>query len=227
MAELAKSPTIPLSLNFNGKPSKELSEVNKQLNDYIKRWDEVYRYLGADLANVFANYVRRDGTLPLTGDWDAGNFNISAGGYITGKKSGVFVYALDQDTIIAVADTWTVTGGTKTIPVIEDFSAAITYTPGVKFDGTLTQFFKIDWAVAYSIDSPRSTIHFSVFKNGVIIPGSEMQTYGANINQAYNLSGHAVVELTAGDEIQLLVESDTTGTLTLLHETTTINQFFN
>lgn len=64
-------PTIPKNINFV--PSQDAS---KDLQDYIKRLDEIYRYLGADLSNVFANYVRRDGTLGLTGEWNVDNQNI-------------------------------------------------------------------------------------------------------------------------------------------------------
>jgi hypothetical protein len=152
---------------------------------------------------------------------------IDAVGYITGKKSGAFVYALDQDTTIAVIDTWTTTTGTKTIPIIEDFSAAVTYTPGIKYDGVKDQIFKIDWAISYSLNKAAATTHFGVFKNGVLITGSNMETFGQNINQNYNLAGHAVISLTAGDELQLKVQSNKTGLMTLHHETTTISRFFN
>ena len=64
-------PTMPLNLNYTlpaGSP--------KELNDYVKRWDEVYRYLRSDMATVFADFVRRDGTLGLTGEWDVDAQNI-------------------------------------------------------------------------------------------------------------------------------------------------------
>ena len=152
--------------------------------------------------------------------------DIAATGYISGKQSGAYVYALNQNTTIPTADVWITTAGTKTIPVIEDFSPAVTYTPGIKYDGTIQQLFKIDWAVAYAMNAASATIHFSVFKNGVEAAGSEMETFGKNINQVYNLSGHAAIYLEAGDEVQLKVKSNKTGTLNIKHETTTINEFF-
>jgi hypothetical protein len=177
----------------------------------------MYRLLREDM-----NY----GDLEVTGDLTVDG-NITSDGYILGKKVGVFVYALDQETIIADVDTWTVTGGAKVIPIIEDFSGAVTYTPGVKYDGIPTQTFKIDWAVSYEMNKSATQIHFGIFKNGALIIGSSMQTYGLNINQPYNLAGHVVTEMVTGDELQLVVQATKTGTLTILHETTTISEFFD
>jgi hypothetical protein len=140
---------------------------------------------------------------------------------------GLFVYALDQETDIANPNTWYVTSGNKVIPVIEGFSPARINTPGVRYDGQRTQLFKIDWAVSYIFSTVRSVIHLSVFKNGVMIPGSDMETFGATVDGVYNLSGHAVVELSLGDEINLQASSDKAGVLDIHHETTTVNPLFN
>ena len=182
-----------------------------------------YTKLITALTDVITESLCVLGDAEIGGDLDVAGA-IDAIGYITGKKSGAFVYALNQDTEISDAS-WTVTGGTKVIPVIEDFSAAVTYTPGIKYDGTIDQWFKIDWAISYENYALNNTIHFAVFKNGFEISGSEMETFG-KFAEKYNLSGHVVVELSAGDEIQLYVQADKTGTLTILHETTTINRMF-
>lgn len=65
---MATVPTIPKSIN---------KMPDTSLNDYINRWDEIYRFLGADLETIFIDFVRRDGTLPLTGNWDVGGFSIT------------------------------------------------------------------------------------------------------------------------------------------------------
>jgi hypothetical protein len=67
---MGTTPTIPENINF-----VSTSDL-KQFNDYVKRWDEIYRFLGADLKTLYNDYVRRDGTLGLTGEWDVDGQNI-------------------------------------------------------------------------------------------------------------------------------------------------------
>lgn len=64
--------SIPKSINFVPSPKS-----NKEFRDYVFRWDEIYRFLGADLQAIFKDFVRRDGTLTLTGNWAVGGFNIT------------------------------------------------------------------------------------------------------------------------------------------------------
>jgi hypothetical protein len=171
--------------------------------------------------------IQNDTTDGITGLDLFDNVAVDLDGSVTGRKVGAFVYADGNTTTISTINTWTVTAGTKTIPIIEDFSAATTYTPGIKYDGALTQAFEISWHISYEFNKSATNVHFGVYKNGALISGSAMQQFGLNINQPYALSGTCVVELSTGDEIQLVTQADKTGTLTILHETSTIKEFFD
>lgn len=73
----SKVSTIPQNLNISPSPITSLKDAEKAINDYISRWDEIYRYLRGDLENVFSAFVRRDGTTALTGDWGVGSYDIT------------------------------------------------------------------------------------------------------------------------------------------------------
>ena len=155
--------------------------------------------------------------------------DIESTGYISGKKSGVHAYlGTPTNSTITTANTYQAISGTFTNSPIENFSAATTNTPGIKYDGSKTQHFEIDWHTTIKASGNNTTVHFSIYKNGSIDTGSIMGTFCKNLNQPYALSGTSVIELEEDDEIQLMITSDGTGdVITVEHYTTTISEFFD
>jgi len=155
--------------------------------------------------------------------------NIIATGFVTGKKVGIYA-SLDSatTTTITTAATYYPILGDFTNSPIENFSGAVTYTPGIKYDGAMTQYFEIDWHATISADGANTTICGGVKKNGVLDVRSVMHQFCKNAAQLYNLSGTFVVELAEDDEIQLVTTSDGNGdVLTFDKFTTTITEFFD
>lgn len=163
----------------------------------------------------------------IQGDFSTGDINIP--GYISGKKAGVFAYLTEAaNTTITTAGTYYPIAGTFTNAPIEDFGAATTYTPGIKYLGTKTQYFEIDWHAAGYGDAAGQTIRMGIKKNGVLCTGSVMGTFLKFLNEEQALSGTCVIELATNDEIQLVITSDSNGdVITLEHFTTTITEFFD
>lgn len=155
--------------------------------------------------------------------------NIETTGYISGKKSGVFAYlGTATTTTCTLADTWYSINGTFTNSVIENFSVATVVTPGIKYDGTKTQFFEIDYHATISADENSTTVHLGVKKNGTIDTGSIMGAYSKEDDELKSISGTCVLELSQNDEIQLVVMADDDGdVINIVHYTTTINEFFD
>jgi len=155
--------------------------------------------------------------------------NINASGTVSGQKVGVFAYlSAPFDTETTVAGTYYPILGTFTNGPIECFSAAVTYTPGIKYDCSLTQWFEVDWHASVSAEVVNTVFHCGVMKNGVLVGGSIMGTFAKNAGQVYAVSGTAVIELAVGDEIQLVCTSDqATKDLTFQEFTTTISEFFD
>lgn len=163
----------------------------------------------------------------VTSDLNIGPYNFDSGGYISGKKCGVFAY-LDApaDTTITAAGTYYPIQGAFTNDPIEDFTAVP--TPAIRYDGPKTQYFEIDWHAAGYGDANGQTIHIGVKKNGVLCTASVMGTFLKFLGEEQSLSGTCVVELATNDEIQLVVTSDGNGDiLTLEQFTTTITEFFD
>lgn len=154
---------------------------------------------------------------------------VEAGGFITGKKVGIFA-ALEApaDTTITVAGTYYPINGTFSNDPLKGFGAATTHTPGIKYEEKLTQHFEIDWHATLTADAATTTVHFGIKKNGTLIDSSLMAQMCKNAGQEYALSGTNVIELEENDEIQLVVTSDGSGdVITVDHYTTTITEFFD
>lgn len=176
------------------------------------------------LAAVVAsgNYVPYSGATELV---DLGAQALKTTGYIYGKKSGVYAYlTAKDDTTITTAATYYPIKGTFNNDVIEDFS--MTASPGIQYDGTLDQYFEIDWHATFSIDAIR-TATFAIYHNSTLVDGSEMSAYAKVADEKYNVSGTCVVLLSNKDEIQLMVTSDGSGDVVSVHNfTTTIRTFY-
>jgi len=157
------------------------------------------------------------------------DLSINTSGSLTGKKCGIFAaLSAPADTTVTTAGTYYPIAGTFTNSPIECFGAATTYTPGIKYADTLTQFFEIDWHASFSADDAGRTITIGVKKNDVLVAISAMSQFCKNADQSYALSGTAVIELATDDEIQLVLTSSTNGdVITMDNYTTTISEFFD
>lgn len=153
--------------------------------------------------------------------------DLNAGGYLTGKKAGVFAnLGTPTNTTITVADTYYPIAGTFTNDPIEDFTAVA--TPAIRYDGEKVQHFEIDWHAAIKGDSNGITVHVGIKKNGTLVDSSVMGTLLKFLGEEQALSGTAVVELEKDDEIQLVTTADGNGDIvTFEHFTTTISEFFD
>jgi len=99
--------------------------------------------------------------------------------------------------------------------------------PAIRYDGTLTQWFEIDWHASLSCNSNGRTVSVGIKKNGTIVP-SPMSTFLKTANEIYALSGTCITELNLNDKIQLVVTSDYNGDIiNFLNYTTTIAEFFD
>ncbi|MCP4665186.1 MAG: hypothetical protein GY849_02375 [Deltaproteobacteria bacterium] len=155
--------------------------------------------------------------------------NIETTGYISGKKSGVFAYlSANANTTCTLADTWYPISGTFTNPVLENFGAATVVTPGIKYNGTKTQFFEIDYHATISADNNGIITKVGIKKNGTIEDGSVMATFLRTLDRFQCVSGTCVIELEEDDEIQLVIQANNSGDiLTVEYFTTTISEFFD
>ena len=188
------------------------------------KWDIDVAVFSASDSSPFGRNSDTDTISPLiTED------NIETAGYIAGKKSGVFAYlSSSANTTCTLADTWYSISGTFTNDIVENFSAATVITPGIKYDGTKTQHFEIDYHSTLSCDANSTTIQFGVKKNGSIVTGSIMGTYIKEDDEFQSISGTCVLELEESDEIQLVLMSDGNGdVITVEYFTTTITEFFD
>lgn len=164
----------------------------------------------------------------ITGNMN-GDKEVIVDGFLTSKKCGVYAYiSSPTNTTITTAATYYPISGTFTNSPIEGFSAATTYTPGIKYNEFKTQYFEIDWHSSLVSDTSNVTVSLGIKKNGVLISGSVMSQYCKNASQIYTLSGTCVVELAENDEIQLVITSDSNGNVvTIENYTTTISEFFD
>lgn len=155
--------------------------------------------------------------------------SITGSGYITGKKSGIFAYLIaPTNTTIVVAGTYYPILGTFTNDPFQDFAAGTVYTPSIKYSGSLTQYFEIDWHATLKANNAATTVTFGIKKNGVLVASSIMSALCKTAGEEYPLSGTCVIELETDDEIQLVVSSDGAGDIiTVEHYTTTISEFFD
>lgn len=155
--------------------------------------------------------------------------NINGTGQFRGLKTGVSAYLTAQaNTTVVTAGNYYPIQGTFSNSPLENFGAATVVTPGIKYLGSTTLWFEIDWHATLSGDANSITAECAIFKNGVLEAPSVISTFLKNVGQRYAFSGTSVVELATDDEIQLVTTSDTNGdVLTFYHFTTTIKRFFN
>jgi len=155
--------------------------------------------------------------------------DINATGFITGVKAGVFAYvSVEGDTTVTTAGTYYPVEGTFVNAPVQLFGFATTYTPGIKYTGTKTLYFKIDWHVTASADDNGRTPKYGVKLNGDLVTSSVMGDYAKTATESINISGTTVVELAEGDELQIVLTSSSDGdVITTHHFQTTISEFFD
>ena len=144
------------------------------------------------------------------------------------ENNGVFAsLSASANTTVTTADTYYPIAGTFTNSPMENFAAGTVHTPSIKYIGTETKYFEIDWHATASPDSTGMTVHFGIKKNGTLIDSSVMGTFLKSGGEAQALSGTSVVELSTNDEIQLVLTADGDGDIvTVPHYTTTMRPFF-
>jgi len=152
--------------------------------------------------------------------------DITADGYISSKKSGVFAFLTAQtNTTCTLADTWYSIAGSFTNLPIEDF---VFDTDHIKYIGKKTQFFEIDWQTSMSGDANGITPHVAISINGTPITGSIMGQFLKTSGEAYAMAGTCIVELSTDDEVQIVVKADGVGdVISFYHFTTSISEFFD
>ncbi len=151
------------------------------------------------------------------------------------ELAGCFGYlSAPADTTIVESGTYQPLVGTFTHPVCELFAEGTAETPSIKYTGTTTRKFKIDWCAAGSADLINTTVkigvkHYNASEETLsFVTGSDIPQFYKNDGQTYNLSGCCVVELAENDEVQLVVTSNgTDDVITTTNFTTTIAKFFN
>lgn len=140
---------------------------------------------------------------------------------------GVFasLQASDTTTIITAGDYVPISGTFSNSP-LEKFE--LTETPSIKYAGTKTMQFEIDWHATVSSDKATSTVKCGIMLNDSLVADSGMSSLLKIANEPQAMSGTVVVQLSENDEIQLVTTSDGDGdVLTFLNYTTTIRPFFN
>lgn len=182
------------------------------------------------LAPVVAsgNYVPYSGA---TEEVNLGAQDLTTTGYINWKKSGVYAYlGTETHTTTTTAGTYYPVAGTFINAPIENFTAVD--TPGIRYDGTPSQYFEIDWHCTFEVDTASKTVTVGVAINETVIVASTQSMYCRYANDSahssVHLSGTYVVELATNDEVQLVVASDYDG-LTVSFDTfnVSIRPFFN
>ena len=165
---------------------------------------------------------------PIVNDMILPNYNGAQinDGHLIGKKVGAFGWLDHSSTVIIALETYQPIDGVFNVNPVEGFSGI--GDSNLTYDLNLMQWFEIDWHASISGNLPSTTIHCAIFKNGSLVLGSEMSTFLLNLNQQYNLSGTAAVELKKDDIVTLVVRSNGVGDVIEFHHmTATISEFFD
>jgi hypothetical protein len=165
------------------------------------------------------------GDTRLWRDVDANEVKASVN-YLYDLKA-VFAYLSEAaTTTIAESGTFQFINGAFSNPVISGFSVVADPDPMIVCECEDSIYYEIDWHASVQANLNNTTVRVGIFKNGVLIAGSAMPIFCKSLGEPYSFSGTCVVELTDGDEIQLVVTSDGTGDeITFNAFTTTIRSF--
>ncbi len=162
-------------------------------------------------------------------------FADAGSGQITVTSVG---HGLSENDLIVISDTtnydgvYTITNvTTDTFEITATFVATETGTwtqgPAIRYTGTDTYYFEIDWHSSFSVSDANSTITTGTKQNGVLCDRGIMLQYCKNAGEVYHSSGTCVIELANNDEIQLVVTADSSGDIVTFEAfVTTITKFF-
>ena len=141
-------------------------------------------------------------------------------------KYGVFAYLPSATTTtVLTADTFQTIVGAFDNKAMEGFSLQADTT--IQYDGHYPNWYEIDWHAATSLNSNGGTVLFAIRHNGTLDSSSIMGTYLKTANEIQALSGTAVVYLSYGDKIQLVLTSnDVADIVNVEHYTTSIRPFY-
>jgi len=172
------------------------------------------------------------------GDNMTGNLNVTGDIIVSGEinatninldKYGVSAYLnATATTTTTLADTWYPINGTFINEIMEGFYLNITdpLDPSIVYNGTETQYFDIDWAASVATDAAATTVHIGA-RNGATPDGWEMATLCKTAGEEYFIGGTMSIELSQGERVQLVIQSDDAGdVISVIHFTTKIRESF-
>lgn len=137
---------------------------------------------------------------------------------------GVFAYLPNPtNTTTVLAATYYPIAGPFTNTVLEEFTLGVDY---IEFSNGETVHVKIDYSGTFSSDTNNTAITVGVKLNGGIVAGSVGVVVIKAAGDSGSVSGTVVVEITTGDQIQLVLQSDQAGAvITASTFTTSLNRF--
>jgi len=128
-------------------------------------------------------------------------------------------------TTITSAGTYYPINGDFTNTPIENFS--INASGALQLDSLFPGYFIVRYSASYSVNSGGVTTLLGVFKNGVLVDCSIMGTFEKTANELVHVSGSCVIQMSTGDEVQLVVTNDSAGSvINMQYYTTSIQRFF-
>lgn len=142
---------------------------------------------------------------------------------------GVFAaLSAPDDTTVTTAGTYYPIEGTFTNTPIEKFSVQTeAYGPVIQYDGIDTLYFEIDAHASVKGNTNGITVKAAIKKNNVLVTESITTQYLKTTPEIYTMSGTSVVELSTGDNIQMVVTSDSDAdVITFENITATIRPFY-
>ena len=148
---------------------------------------------------------------------------IRCRGDVIHSKHGTFAFiSTPAATTIVTAGVYYPIAGIYTNDPLEGF---IVNGDAIEYRGQLTRDFKVDWHASLSVLPTGATVKVGIKKDGVLVDSSVMQTYAATL--ILQMSGCTVIELSQGNNVQLVVTSDADGDAVTFHNyTTSIDPFF-
>ena len=137
---------------------------------------------------------------------------------------GVFAYLPNPtNTTTTLAGTYYPITGPFTNPILEQFTVGVNY---IEFSNHETVYVKIIYSGTFESDTNNTTITAGIKLNGTLITGSEGAFKLKAIGDSGGVSATVAVEITSGDQIQLVIKSDQAGAvITCDTFTTSLNRF--
>lgn len=121
-------------------------------------------------------------------------------------------------TTVTTANNWYPVQGVFTNNIIEGWSFD---TDHIEYDFNKPRCHLFTWVGVFTADQPITTVHITLGYNGVPQTSRQVGTIAFSSDNVYSITGTAVIEISADDEIQLIVMSDGDGDeITFNHFTT-------